>query len=59
MYGTIDSTKIIIFPLLALLFLVVTRHRYLERGSIVQRCLPFSSFEFHLEVKYSGYFCAL
>jgi hypothetical protein len=48
--------RIIIFPLLALSFLVMTRQCYLERGSIVQRCLPFSSFDFHLEVKYSWVF---
>jgi len=48
--------RTVTFPLLALSFLVMTRQCYLERGSIVQRCLPFSSFDFHLEVKYSWVF---
>jgi hypothetical protein len=48
--------RIIIFPLLALSFFVMTRQCYLERGSIVQRCLPINNFDFHLEVKYSWVF---
>jgi len=48
--------RIIIFLLLALSLLVMTRHCYLERGTIVQRCLPFSSFDFDVEVKYSWVF---
>jgi hypothetical protein len=48
--------RIIIFPLLALSFLAMTRQCYLEKGSVVQRCLPFSSFDLNLEVKYSWVF---
>jgi hypothetical protein len=52
--------RIIISPLLALSFLVMTRQCYLERGSVVQRCLPFSSFDLNLEVKYSWvFFCSV
>jgi hypothetical protein len=46
-------TRIIIFLLIALSFLEMPRYFYLERDIISQRCIPFSSFDFHPEIKYS------